>query len=187
MPADPTAHLPADPAPSYQDLLRAVGRHLDEEGWRHVVVTEDRAGLIICGTFAGPFGDEDVMLRLPACELPRLVDEARRRRGYGAASGRRQQSRLAAPGQRTRDGLVDRLEIASYQGRLRAVGWLSDAAGLRWLRVQEDGADLVLQGQRSDPRGIQVLPSRLTPGDVGRLLNRLAAQRRIDPTPPPTS
>ena len=166
MPAGPTAHLPTDPAPSYQDLLRAVGRHLDEEGWRHVVIAEDHAGLIICGTCAGHHGDEDVMLRLPTRELPRLVDEARRHRGRGTA---------------------DRVEITSYQGRLRAVGWLGDAAGLRCLRVQEDGADLVLQGQRADPWGIQVLPSRLTPGDVGRLLSRLAEQRRADPTPVPAA
>ena len=160
MPADSTAHLPTGPARPYQDLLRAVGRHLDEEGWRHVVIAEDHAGLIICGTCAGHHGDEDVMLRLPTCELPRLVDEAHRHRGRGTA---------------------DRLEITGYQGRLRAVGWLSDAAGLRRLRVQEDGADLVLQGQHADPPGSQVLPSRLTPGDVGRLLNRLAEQRRTDP------
>ena len=166
MPVDPTSHLPAGPAPSYQDLLRAVGRHVDEEGWRHVVIAEDQAGLIICGTCVGHYGDEDVMLRLPTCELPRLVDEARRHRGRG---------------------IVDRLEITGYQGRLRAIGWLSDAAGLWRLRVQEDGADLVLQGQRSDPRDIQVLPSRLTPGDVGRLLNRLTEQRRPDPKPAPTT
>jgi len=187
MPADSTAHLPADPAPSYQHLLRAVGRRLDEEGWRHVVVTEDHAGLIIEGTCPGHDGDQDVMLRLPTCELPRLVDEARRLRERGPAGRRRQQSRLAAPPRSTTDGIADRLEISGYQGRLRAVGWLGDAAGLRWLRVQEDGADLVLQGQRCDPRGIQVLPSRLTPGDVGRLLNRLAEQRRTDPAPLPTN
>ncbi len=186
MPADPTARQPAGPVPSYQDLLRAVGRHLDEVGWRHVVVTEDHAGLIIEGTCAGNYGDEDVMLRLPACELPRLVDEARRFRGCGAAGRRRRQPRLVEPRQSTTDGVADRPEIASYQGRLRAVGWLSDATGLRSLRVQEDGADLVLQGQRFDPRGIQVLPSRLTPGDVGRLLNRLAEQRRTDPAPAST-
>lgn len=187
MPADPTARLPAGSAPSYQDLLRAVGRHLDEVGWHHVVITEDQAGLIIEGTYAGSYGDEDVMLRLPACELPRLVDQARRHRGCGAAGQRQRQPRLVRSQQVTTDGVADRLEITSYQGRLRAVGWLSDAAALQCLRVQEDGADLVLQGQRFDPRGIQVLPSRLTPGDIGRLLNRLVAQRRADRAPAPTS
>ena len=185
MSADPTAHLPADSAPSYQDLLRAVGWHLDEEGWRHVVVIEDHAGLIIEGTCAGNDGDEDVMLRLPTCHLIQLLDQARRRRGRGRGCRRQRQSQLAALREGLTGGVTDRLEVASYQGRLRAVGWLGDAAGLRRLRVQEDGADLVLQGQRGDPRGIQVLPSRLTPGDVGRLLNRLAEQRRTDPAPLP--
>ena len=185
MTTDPTAHLPANPAPSYQDLLRALGWHLDEEGWRQVVVIEDQAGLIVEGRCAGRHGDEDVMLRLPTCELRRLVDEARRRRGGGAAGRGRRQCRLAALWQRTVGAAPDRLEITSYQGRLRAVGWLCDAAGLQHLRIQEDGADLVLRGQRPDPRGSEVLPSRLTPGDVGRLLNRLAEQRQTNATPTP--
>jgi hypothetical protein len=186
MPANTLPRLPAGSAPSYQDLLRAVGWHLDEVGWHHVVITEDHAGLIIEGTCAGNDGDEDVMLHLPACELPHLLAQARRRRRCGAAGQRQRQPRLDGSQQSTTHGVADRLEITSYQGRLRAVGWLSDTAGLQCLRVQEDGADLVLQGHRLDPRDIQVLPSRLTPGDIGRLLNRLAEQRRTDPAPAPT-
>ena len=71
-------------------------------------------------------------------------------------------------------------DAAGYQARLRAAGWLAEVAGLRRLRLVEVGGDLLLRGwvagaaETDEPR---VVDKRLTPAEIGRLLDRLQGLR----------
>ena len=169
--------------PPYQDLLRALGRLLDEEGWRDVLVLEQPSGFVISGSRANRPGEGAAVRRLTRVEAYTLVRAAHRRRGAGPPTRRPRHSRLAA----LREGgggtgtapLSAWLAGDSYEARLRALGWLGDASGLHQLRVREEGDDLILEGDRDGALGMA--PTRLTPPQVGRLLTRLAELRQTAP------
>ena len=169
--------------PPYQDLLRALGRLLDEEGWRDVLMLEQPNGFVLSGRRPDRPGEGVVVRRLTRVEVYALVRAAHRRRGSGPLARRPRHSRLAAlleggggPGTAR---LSAWLAGDSYEARLRALGWLGDASGLHQLRVREEGADLILEGERDGALGMA--PTRLTPPQVGRLLIRLAGMRQTAP------
>ena len=145
------------PAPPYQDLLRAVGYLLDQEGWRDVSLAADHAGLSVRGRRPTGLGLAEVEVRLALADLLRLRREARVRRGRVAPAG---PAAGGGPG---------------YQARLRAVGWLCEVAGLRELRVVEEGDDLLVQGWSAGAAagGRRAIQKRLTPADIAALLHQL--------------
>src|SRR5919199_4587645 len=154
------------------DRARPLGRLLDEEGWRDVLVLEQPSGFVISGSRADRPGEGAAVRRLTRVEAYTLVRAAHRRRGAGPPTRRPRHSRLAA----LREGgggtgtapLSAWLAGDSYEARLRALGWLGDASGLHQLRVREEGDDLILEGDRDGALGMA--PTRLTPPQVGRLL-----------------
>jgi hypothetical protein len=169
--------------PPYQDLLRALGRLLDEEGWRDVLVLEQPTGFVISGRRPDRPGEGVAVRRLTRVEVYALVRAAHRRRGTGPLARRPRHSRLAAlreggggPGTAS---LSTWLAGDSYESRLRALGWLGDASGLQQVRVREEGDDLILEGDRDGALGMA--PTRLTPPQVGRLLIRLTGMRQPAP------
>ena len=162
---------------SYQDLLRAIGRVLDQEQWAEVSLVESDGAIFLRGTRPGPRGREPVVLRLAASDLARLLNAARSQRGQGRLV-RPQTSRLDALQQQgSVSPLSAWLEGGTYQARLRAIGWLSDTTGLRGLRLVEDDGDFILEGRRGQAQGMMAPPSRLTPQDVRRLLQKLTGLR----------
>jgi len=169
--------------PTYQDLLRALGRLLDEEGWRDVLMLEQPTCFVISGRRPDRPGEGVAVRRLTRIEAYTLVRAAHRRRGTGPLARRPRHSRLAA----LREGgggpstapLSTWLAGESYEARLRALGWLGDAAGLHQVRVREEGDDLILEGDRDGALGMA--PTRLTPPQVGRLLTRLSGMRQTAP------
>ena len=151
--------------PPYQDLLRAVGHLLDRDGWRDVSLAEDPTGLTVRGTRPAETRRVEAELHLTLDELGRLLTQARRRRGRTAVAGAAEDT---GPG---------------YQARLRAVGWLAEVAGLRGLRVVEEGDDLLLQGWpigSVETGGRRVVRKRLTPADIAALLEHLGGIGRCD-------
>ena len=109
------------------------------------------------GTRPAGTGRAQAALRLTFEELARLRREAPQQRGW------------VPPG-----------DVAGYQARLRAVGWLAEVAGLRRLRMVEVGDDLLLRGwvagapETDDPR---VVDTRLSPVEIATLLDRLQGLR----------
>jgi hypothetical protein len=143
------------PPPPYEDILRTVGYLLDRDEWRDIALTEEPHCLVVRGTRQEGSGRADAALRLAPEDLARLRGEARRRRGWSQPAG-----------------------DAGYQGRLRAVGWLAEEAGLRELRVAEAGADLLLRGRVAGASGgRRAIDKRLTPAEIDRLLARLHGLR----------
>ena len=166
---------------SYQDLLRAIGRVLDQEQWAEVSLVESDGAIFLRGTRPGPRGREPVVLRLAASDLARLLNAARSQRGQGRLV-RPQTSRLDALQQQgSVPPLSAWLEGGTYQARLRAIGWLSDTTGLQGLRLVEDDGDFILEGRRAHAQGMMAPPSRLTPQDFRRLLQKLAGLRGARP------
>ncbi len=168
--------------PPYQDLLRALGRLLDEEGWRDVLMLEQPTGFVLSGRRPDRPGEGVTVRRLTRVEVYTLVRAAHRRRGTGPLPRRPRHSRLAALREGGGPGtapLSTWLAGDSYEARLRALGWLGDASGLQQVRVREEGDDLVLEGDRDGALGMA--PTRLTPPQVGRLLLRLAGMRQTAP------
>ena len=164
---------------SYQDLLRAIGRVLDQEQWAEVSLVERDSAIFLRGTRPGPQGREPVMLRLGASDLAHVLRAARSQRGQGRLV-RPQTSRLGAlQQQHSVPPLTTWLEGGTYQARLRAIGWLSDTSGLRALRLVEDDGDFILEGRRA--RGVTATPSRLTAQDFRRLLQKLTGLRATKP------
>ena len=148
------------PSPPYQDLLRAVGRLLDREGWRDVALAEEPEGLSVRGTRPAGVERAAAELRLTLEDLARLRREAHEQRGW------------VPPG-----------DAAGYQARLRAVGWLGEVAGLRGLRVAEAGDDLLVQGWpagAAEMGGRRLVDRRLTPADIAVLLDQLRRLRGND-------
>ncbi len=164
---------------SYQDLLRAIGRVLDQEQWAEVSLVERDSAIFLRGTRPGPQGREPVMLRLGASELAHVLRTARSQRGQGRLV-RPQTSRLDALQQRSVPPLSTWLEGGTYQARLRAIGWLSDTSGLRGLRLVEDDGDFIVEGRRA--QGMIAPPSRLTAQDFRRLLQKLTGLRATNST-----
>ena len=143
------------PPPPYEDILRAVGHLLDRDEWRDIALAEESHGLVVRGTRREGPGRADAALCLAPEDRARLRGEARCRRGWSPPAG-----------------------DVGYQGRLRAVGWLAEEAGLRELRVAEAGEDLLLRGRVAGaPGGRRVITKRLTPTDIDRLLARLHGLR----------
>ena len=178
---------PLLPDLAYQDLFRAVGRLLDQEGWHDLFLIEDAGGLVVRGTRADGHEDGDAMLRLPWAEVLRLGAEARAQRGRGPAPARARTSRLAALGRTgSLTPLSTWLEGGNYQARLRALGWLGDVAGLRQLRVVEDGDDLILQGRPAGAEGAagEFARHRITPADLHTLLHQLQRLRHAQAAAP---
>ncbi len=66
---------------SYQDLLRAIGRVLDAEGWRDVRLVEQPQGLVVQVTRAGRLLRGFHTYRLPAERVEALVEATSARRG----------------------------------------------------------------------------------------------------------
>ena len=166
---------------SYQDLLRAIGRLLDQEQWEEVGLVERDGAIFLRGTRPGPQGRAPVVLRLAASDLARVLKAARSQRGQGRLV-RPQTSRLDALQQQSSvPPLSAWLEGGTYQARLRAIGWLSDTTGLRGLRLVEDDGDFILEGRRAQAQGMMAPPSRLTPQDFRRLLQKLAGLRSAQP------
>ena len=182
-----TARLPA--RPPYQDLLRALGRLLDQEGWRQVRITEQPHGVVVTGSRGDAEQRGPVTLRLTRAELDGLVRAAHRQRGCGRASAPVRRSRLAALRERPQlagaGGVSVWLAVGCYEARLRAVGWLVDAARLEHVRVREDGADLVVHGRRIEAPDAADAPARLTPGDLQRALGKMARLRGVERRPAP--
>ena len=154
----------------YQEHLRAIGHRLDSGGWRVLCLLEDGANLVVSATRSDESGDgrhEVLTLRLSPPLVRRVGTEARRWRGR----------RWTAP------PLPAGPVGMGYGARLRAVGWLCDARGLREFRLTEDGDDLLLTAWREAP----VVPDRplaqyrLTPRDIAALLRHLAGLRRAEP------
>jgi hypothetical protein len=157
--------LPPARHPPYQDLLRAVGQLLDRDRWRDVVLAEDHAGLTVRGTRPAGQGRAAAERRLTLDDLGGLLAEAHHRRGWPTA-----------------DGPVPAGD-ASYQTRLRAVGWLGEVAGLRGLRVVEAGDDLLLEGRlggATEAGRRRFVQQRLTPADIAALLQHLGGIGRRD-------
>ena len=143
------------PPPPYEDTLRAVGHLLDRDEWRDIALAEEPHGLVVRGTRREGSGRADAALRLTPEDLARLRGEARHRRGWSPPAG-----------------------DVGYQGRLRAVGWLAEEAGLRELHVAEAGKDLLLRARVAGaPGGRRVIDKRLTPAEIDRLLARLHGLR----------
>ena len=142
--------MAVSPPPPYEDILRAVGHLLDRDEWRDIALAEEPHGLVVRGTRREGPRRAAVTLTLAPEDL------ARRRRGWARPVG-----------------------DASYQTRLRAVGWLAEVAGLRELRVTEVGADLRLQGRVAGAvaGGRKVVDKRLTPVEIATLLDRLQGLR----------
>ena len=164
---------------SYQDLLRAIGRVLDQEQWTDVSLVEGDSAIFLRGTRPGPHGREPVVLRLAASDLAHLLRTARSQRGQGRQV-RTQTSRLdALQQQRSAPPLSTWLEGGTYQARLRAIGWLADTSGLRGLRLVEDDGDFIVEGRRA--QGMTAPPSRLTAQDFRRLLQKLTGLRGSKP------
>ncbi len=164
---------------SYQDLLRAIGRILDQEQWAEVSLVEGDSAIFLRGTRPGPQGREPVMLRLAASDLAHVLRAGRSQHGQGRLV-RPQTSRLdALQQQRTVPPLSTWLEGGTYQARLRAIGWLSDTSGLRGLRLVEDDGDFILEGRRA--QGMTAPPQRLTAQDFRRLLQKLTGLRATTP------
>ena len=135
----------ATPSTAYQEILRAVGRRLDREGWHAVLLMEEPTGLSLRGTRPGAHGEEASTLQLTPIDLYAEVMEARRQRGQGTPARRGTQPWGAVDGNERLASrpLPTRPESLSYQERLRAVGWFSDRAGLRHVWVREDGPDQI--------------------------------------------
>ena len=82
---------------AYQKVLRALGRRLDREGWREVLLIERPEGLLLSGVRPAERGRRPEVLRLSPGALYREVQAARRagdRRGHarrlpGAPAGGR--------------------------------------------------------------------------------------------------
>jgi len=150
--------------PPYQDLLRAIGRLLDQEDWRDLLLLERPAGLVLHGVRAGTRGEEVAMRFLAPVDLHHLVAAARRQRAQGG-----------------RAAVAVRLPVwrqaCTYEGRLRALGWLSDANGLSRLRIREDGDALLLAGSLGSA-AVPVRGAWFGREEVGRLLHRMVSLRQ---------
>jgi hypothetical protein len=170
MPIADRANRRQPAATPYQERLRAIGHRLDSGGWRVLCLLEDQANLVVSATRNGETGDagpEVLTLRLSPPLVRRVGAEARRWRGRRWTAPARAAGRAGA----------------GYQARLRAVGWLCDAHGLREFRLTEDGDDLLLAARREVPTASDspLAHYRLTPGDIESLLRHLAGLRRATP------
>ena len=170
--------------PPYQDLLRALGHLIDQEGWREVLIIEKPWGFVVCGSPANPRIGEPAARRFPHAELSRLVRDARRQRGRGRAQAPVRRSRLAALRERPDLAGVGRfsmwLDSGSYETRLRAVGWLADTARVEQVRVREEGETLVVHGRRIDAPDAEEPPARLTPRNLQQVLTKMGRLRDVE-------
>ena len=182
-----TARLPG--RPPYQDLLRALGHLLDQEGWRQVRITEQPHGIVVTGSRADAMRTRPAALQLTHAELDGLVRAAHRQRGRSRVPAPMRRSRLAALRERPElagaGGFSAWLAVGCYEARLRAVGWLADAAQLEQVRVREDGADLIIHGRRIEAPDAADAPARLTPGDLQQALGKMARLRGVEMRPAP--
>jgi hypothetical protein len=72
------------------------------------------------------------------------------------------------------------LESGCCEARLRAVGWLADAAGVERMLVREEGQGLVVHGRRIDAPDAEEAPARLTPRDLQQVLAMMARLRGVE-------
>ena len=160
----------------YQDMLRAVGRLIDDQGGRDVRLVEQEPGLIVQWRCGDPgvaqretylLTEDDLLALLrdayalrrgdpPPVAAPRFFTWPRGRR-LGIAHGERQRP--------------------SYQETLRALGRLLDDERLGAFRLIEQPDAMLLHARRADSLGQGFETRLLSDRVIGELL-RAAARRR---------
>ena len=152
----------------YQDVLRAVGRLIDDHQGREIRLVEQANGLVLqlrCDDRRDTYllSEEDLLALLrEAYALRRPASPA-----APAPPG-------AVPvGQRLvlgRGQALPALERATYQNRLRAVGRLLDEERLCTVRLVEQREGLRVQARHADRPRQGGLTALLRPEDLARLL-----------------
>ena len=161
---DRTRPGPPGQRTAYEEVLRAIGRRLDREGWRWVNITEQVDAVLVSGLRTGDHGPEPVALRLTVADLRRAVAEARGQRRAGAeqdiaalaarlAVGFRQaaeptgaatQGRDMAAGSATKDrdraALRQRAELAEFERDVWRARAIEAEAALRATGTSDAGA-----------------------------------------------
>ncbi len=144
----------------YQDLLRAVGRQLDDQGVRDLRLVEREGGLTLQGRAVADLASGFQTVFLSDEALLTLLQAAYQRRGAGHQP-------VGTPG----DAGVP------YQDLLRAIGRVLDAEGWRDLRLVEQPQGLVVQVTRAGRLRRGFSTYRLSGEHLQTLVQRTAARR----------
>lgn len=143
----------------YQDVLRALGRHLDTAGSRDIRLIEQETGLTVQYRPAADLARGFQTLRVSDEELVALLRRAYQSRGKGRQPG----------------GPANGLGLP-YQEVLRAVGRVLDAEGLRDLRLVEQPHGMLIQVTQAGQRRREYRTYRLGTAQV-RMLVRIATEQ----------
>lgn len=159
-PIEPTAELSAL---SYENRLRVVGRRIDMDKLKQVVVMEVDGGILVRGTKDAYLGQ--TLLEFPDDAFPQLIREAINFRGRGSHNAR--ESALVPTG---------------YQDLLRALGSDLDSRYAKAVTIVEapdylhvTGFELESSLMRS---GIAPFAMRLGPADTEELIDRAERSRK---------
>lgn len=122
----------------YQDLLRAIGAHLDAARLCDLRLVEDETGLIVQVRRADDLSGGFLTYRLTEDDCLAMLRAAYSWRGSGSAAD--------GQGAATRASGFPPAAVLGYGATLRGVGRLLDAAGWRVVRVVELPGALLVQG-----------------------------------------
>lgn len=138
----------------YQDVLRGLGRLLDDEEMRACRLIEHDNGLILQARRAREPHRAFETYLLADTDIQDLLRDAYRLRGQGHYATRGALARLSAVDQHgaltssePAPPLFPALSHTSYQDMLRAIGRLMDREGFRNFRLIEQADGLVLQAR----------------------------------------
>lgn len=148
----------------YQDRLRAIGRHLDDQCFRRATILDVASGTVAHGVRRASLQQEGVVFS--EAQLQQSIEEGEAERGHGASYGWR----------------TDLLPTG-YEDFLRAIGWELDRHVAREVVISELFTFVTVSGLMPDytPTGhttFQPFEWVLSAEDIRRLLDRAFRRRR---------
>lgn len=156
----PPRSLPAELLElNYQNRLRAIGRHLDIEGFQNLVVFEVDGGFIVRAMDRDDRGVE--LMEFSDETYPERMIEATEARGSGE---RRDFTSPVAP--------------TGYEDLLRALGRMIDLNGYGRVALAEAGSSLVLTGEDLKDRKPTPFDIALDRDGINEMLDEAFRQRR---------
>jgi hypothetical protein len=158
-------------APTYQNRLRVIGRHLDMNGFRWINLVEVEGGLLVRAFDRGSSQSE--LLEFPDNAFPRMMEDALSARGLG-------------------EHFIARSELTptGYEDILRAIGFQLDRRVAKMIAVSECRTVMFVSGlqyqETSTGSGYVQFDFMLTPEQVRAALDAAFRRRGADlsATPP---
>jgi hypothetical protein len=158
-------------APTYQNRLRAIGRHLDLHRYRSMHLLEVQGGILVRALHADRQQME--LLEFPEDAFPQMLREA-----------------IAARESGEHARLTSALLPTGYEDALRAIGYEMDLLVVKMIAIVECPSRLLVSGQRHEETsaGSVFVPfdESLSAADVRATLDA-AFQRRARPVAPAAS